>query len=264
MAITNHVLADYYINVMNDIREKVSAIAQAMGITAYIPVPVAMQVDIDNFRPGVSDEGVNYISAKKTLPPFPAGCFGGFVGVEQNFNLFTQIDPDTYEPLTVPERVPVSHPLLTRADIFIWDNGYAMVDSVRTSCPNIHKIGKPYKELPLPVWLRPTPADEDQATKTELSTDPEAADPPGEAISRSYDLEVVITEQAFEDATPLRDVNQFVINNISKIKVDETINGFLLVSPTCRSKLFGPTGFSVPVEPCEIKDTLAKTIKYLY
>jgi len=265
--IDDHILASYFDRRMDAIRAKVDAIALAMGLSnGYVPIPVAMQVPLIAFDYLLDEENnVHYLFASKILPAFPATCFGGFVIVEQNFNAFSLIDPDEYRSIDPPMRVPASHEMFVRGDIIIRDNAVALEEGERVDCHNKWKLGKPYKNQTLPVWLRPSPKDATQAAKTELESDKESAFPSvTEAIARRYYLEVNITEEAFENGVPLRDLSEFVVNNLSMLKVDEVLNGILLVNPACISKLFGPTPFDIPDDICDIKDELQETIRMLY
>jgi hypothetical protein len=266
--IENHILASYYQNRMDDIRSKVNAIASAMGLTSgFIPIPTAIQVPLIDFRyvQKGGDNNPAYLWTKKALPHFDAQCFGGFIVLEQNFNAFSRIDPDTYEPVSPPVRIPATHEMFCRGDILIYDNGVYGDD--RKECENKYKIGKPYKEQTLPFWIRPHPTTPEFARLTELTTDPESASPPEEAITREYYLELHITQQEFEDTTPIRDLSKFISSGgKSLLKVDEVLNGILLVSPACFSRKYGPTPFA-PVPPtqlCDIKALLQSTIKNLY
>jgi len=265
--IENHILASYYQNRMDDIRTKVNAIAGAMGLTSgFIPIPTAIQVPLIDFRyVAKSGDIPAYLWAKKVLPHFDARCFGGFIVLEQNFNAFSQIDPDSYEPVDPPIRIPATHEIFCRGDILIYDNG--VYGDNRDECENKYKIGKPYKEQTLPFWIRPHPTTPEYANLTELPADPESASPPEEAITREYYLELHVTEQEFEDGTPIRDFSNFVsAQGKSLLKVDEVLNGILLVSPSCFSRKYGATPFSPtpPTPACDIKALLQSTIKNLY
>jgi len=267
MGVENHILAPYYATRLDQLGAKINAIAVAMGLTHYIPVPWALQVPIKNFRytaPAGEIEG--YLNAVKTLPAFPASCFGGFLITEENAVWISELDfdDDTYPKLDLPEKIPNSHPMLARADLKILDNAYMMVDGVRTLCPNPHKIDKSYKEQTLPVWLRPSPATDSEAAKTELSTDDEAAVPPAEAIARVYTVEGFVLEQKMEDGTKIRDLSKFVVGGKSMIKLDLVLNGYLLFSPSCRFKLFGPESFEVPSAPCDVVKLIKTQTQQLY
>jgi hypothetical protein len=257
MGVENHIISPYFAARLDQLGSKIQAIATAMGLTHYIPVPWSLQVPVKNFRytaPTGAIEG--YLKASKDILSFPASCFGGFLILEENAVWITDVDPDdkSYPALDLPEKIPNSHPMLTRADIKILDNAYTMVNGVRTSCPNAHKIDKSYKEQTLPIWLRPTPTTSSEAAKTELSTDDEAANPPDEAIARVYNVEGFVLEQTKEDGTKVRDLTKFLASDPvkSKIKLDVVLNGYLLFSPNCRFKLFGPEQFEVPSAPCDV------------
>lgn len=255
MGVENHILAPYYATRLDQLGAKINAIAVAMGLAHYIPVPWSLQVPVKDFRYTAPNGGIEgYLKASKVLPTFPASCFGGFLITEENAVWIAELDFDDkdYPHLDLPERIPNSHPMLARADIKILDNAYVMINGVRTSCPNPHKIDKSYKEQTLPIWLRPTPATETEAGKTELSGDDEAASPASEAISRVYNVEGFVLEQTLETGTKVRDLSKFVVNNVSHIKLDVVLNGYLLFSPLCRFKLFGPEQFAPPSQPCDV------------
>jgi hypothetical protein len=269
MAIEDHILAPYYSARLDQIGAKIQAVADAWGIPHFIPVPWALQIPIPNFRytaPGEHTPG--YLKATKKLPGFPASCFGGFVILEENAVWITQIDIDDpqYPTLDLPDVIPNSHPILARADIKILDNAYTMVDSTRTECSNVHKIDKSYKEQVLPIWIRPTPANAEEASKTELATDEESANPAVEALARQYIAEAFILEQTMEDGTKIRDLSKFVsAQGKSLIKLDLVLNGYLLFNPNCRFRLFGPTGFSVPSVPgCDLVNAIKEATQLQY
>jgi hypothetical protein len=117
--------------------------------------------------------------------------------------------------------------------------------------------------------LRPTPANAEEASKTELATDEESAYPAVEALSRQYTAEAFILEQTMEDGTKVRDLSKFVTldgaTTYSLIKLDLVLNGYLLFNPNCRFRLFGPTGFSVPSVPgCDLVKAIKEATQLQY
>lgn len=261
MAIENHILGEPFKARLNRYGEKLDAIALAMGIEHFIPVQYAMQVPVKAFRYTAPAGGVEgYLKATAPLQVFKATCFGGMIVLEKNAAFISEIDPDDcdgegeYQPFECgPDKIPVSHPMLARADIKILDNAKAADDEgVMQPCPNIHEIGKPYKEDTLPLWIRPTPQDDAEAAQTELATDDESADPPEEAECRIYNAEVFILEQQDENGVKVRDLSQFVVQGKSLLKVDVVLNGYLLYRPACRMRKFCTEPLNPPTPPCDL------------
>ena len=299
--IENHILAKYFEARLDQLGLKIAAIAQAMGISGFIPEQFALQVPIKEFAYTAPTEGAEgYLKATVEIMPFPATCFGGMMVVEKNVEWISELDPDdcdgvaikeavkapakpakkaplkalkalradelpTYTPFECgPGSIPVSHPMFARADIKILDNAVAIDENGdRNPCPNIHEIGKSYKEDTLPIWIRPTPMTDAEALLTELASDEEAADPPAEAECRKYFVEVFVLEQQMADGMPIRDLSQWIDGSDSLLKADVVLNGYLLYKPSCRMKLFCTEPLFPPVTPpCDIiADILDKVQK---